>query len=155
MWSCFDGFGESVISLGPYDILWMFSLFYVAKERDLLHICRQVHRKFYNICRAQRGKTYTPKTTLAFLMSFLQMFTNLNSSDNNWYLMTMFFHIHFFGHMSVNKIEGNTKLHDAGKHYCMFWHCNITKFYFYPEFNENNFLTKIEQVQNCYYFNAP
>jgi hypothetical protein len=94
--------------------------------------------------------------TPPFLMSFFQLYTNLKSSDNNRYLMSTFCRIHFFGHISVKKIERKTRFHDAGKHYFMFWHCNSKKFYFHSkEFNENNFLIKIEEIQNFDYCNTP
>jgi hypothetical protein len=94
--------------------------------------------------------------TPPFLMLFFQLYANLKSSDNNGYLMKMFCHIHFSGHMSVKKIERQTMFHDAGKHSFMFWHCNNKKFYFHSkEFNENNFLIKIEEVQNFDYCNTP
>lgn len=43
--------------------------------------------------------------TPAFLMSFIQLHANLKSIDNSGYLMTTFFHIHFFGHMCFKKTE--------------------------------------------------
>jgi hypothetical protein len=94
--------------------------------------------------------------TPTFIMSFFQSYMNLKSSHNNGYLMTKFCHIHFFGHMGIQKIERKTTFHDAGKHSFMFWHCNSKKFYFHSKkFNENNFLIKTEEVQNFDYCNTP
>ena len=70
--------------------------------------------------------------------------------------MTTFCNIHFFGHTSVKKIKRKTAFHDAGKHSFMFRLCNSRKFYFHSkELNENNFLIKMEGVQNSDYCNTP
>lgn len=53
-------------------------------------------------------------------MSFFQSHANLKSIDNSGYLMTTFCHIHFFGHMSLKKIERKTMFPDAGKHSFVF-----------------------------------